>query len=243
MQMRKKIEIFNTPEKLAENLAIRFKEAVNLHKRNFYLAISGGSTPIIFFKKLAEPPFNDGIEWNKVHFFWCDERCVPPGNPESNFGMTKINLFDKIKIPQENIHRIKGESDPDEETVRYGKEIEKSVLNGENNLPRFDWVLLGMGEDGHTASLFPGKKLLSVYSNISGIAQHPQTEQKRISLTFDVLNNAKRITFVVTGKDKAKILADILNELPISKNYPSAKIKPANGTIDWMIDKEAAFYL
>ena len=241
--MEKNFEVFDTAEKLAEELAHQLKESVNKHNGNFCLAISGGSTPKIFFQRLAEQPFNNEIEWNKVHFFWCDERCVPSDDPESNFGMTKTILFDKIKIPQENIHRIKGESDPSEETVRYVNEIENIVSKRENTLPRFDWVMLGMGEDGHTASLFPDKKLLFVFSNIAGVAQHPQTSQKRISLTTDVLNNAKRITFVVTGKNKAKILSEILNGLPISKNYPSAQIKPTNGTIDWMIDKEAAFYL
>jgi 6-phosphogluconolactonase len=241
--MGRNLKVFDTSEKLAEDLANQLKETVNKQNENFYLAVSGGSTPVIFFKRLAEQPFKNEIEWNKVHFFWCDERCVPPDDSESNFGMTKINLFDKIKIPEENIHRIKGESDPNEETVHYVNEIENNVHNGENTLPRFDWVMLGMGEDGHTASLFPNKNLLFIYSNIAGVAEHPQTSQKRISLTLDVLNNAKRITFVVTGKNKAKILSEILNGLPISKNYPSAQIKPTNGTIDWMIDKEASFYL
>ncbi len=241
--MSKKFQLFDTPDELAENLANQLKESVNKSNKSFFIAVSGGSTPIIFFRKLAEDPFNNEIEWSKLHFFWCDERCVPPVDPESNFGMTKINLFDKIKIPSENIHRIKGEFDPKEETFRYVNEIEDLVPNGKNNLPQFDWVFLGMGEDGHTASLFPNKELLFTFSNIAGIAEHPQTKQKRISLTFDVLNNSKRITFVVTGKGKAKILSEIINELPAGENYPSAKIKPVNGTIDWMIDKEAAFYL
>ena len=241
--MGKKFKVFDTPGKLAENLANQFKDAVNSSNNNFYIAISGGSTPVTFFNRLAAKPFNDEIEWTKVHFFWCDERCVPPENTDSNYGMTKINLFDKIKIPQDNIHRIKGESDPNQETVRYVNEIENNVCNDENSLPRFDWVFLGMGEDGHTASLFPNKNLLFIFSNIAGVAQHPQSGQKRVSLTFDVLNNAKHITFVVTGKDKSKILYEIINELPAGKNYPSAKIKPLNGNIDWLIDKEAAFYL
>jgi len=243
MPMGKKYEVFDNAEKLAEDLAGRLNDAVNQQKENYCLAISGGSTPIIFFKRLAEEPFKSEIEWNRVHFFWCDERCVPPDNSESNFGMTKTDLFDKIKIPSENIHRIKGESDPKEETFRYVNEIEDLVPKGKNSLPQFDWVMLGMGEDGHTASLFPNKELLFTYSNIAGIAQHPQTGQNRISLTFDVLNNAKRITFVVTGKKKAKILAEILKGQPSSKIYPSAQIKPIDGTIDWLVDKEAAFYL
>jgi len=241
--MSKKFQVFDIPEKLAENLANQLKESVNKSDKSFYIAISGGSTPIIFFKKLAEEPFNEEIEWDKLHFFWCDERCVPPDDEESNFGMTKENLFDKIKIPSENIHRIKGELDPKEETFKYVNEIEDLVPKGKNGLPQFDWIFLGMGEDGHTASLFPDKELLFTFSNIAGIAEHPLTKQKRISLTFDVLNNAKLITFVVTGKSKSKILSEIIKELPDSKNYPSAKIKPVDGTMNWMIDKEAAFYL
>ncbi len=241
--MFKDVKIFDTAQKLADSLSLEIQNAANDNLNRFMLAVSGGSTPSILFRRLGQPPFKSEVNWNKLHFFWCDERCVEPDNSESNFGEVKKNLFDFITIPESNIHRIRGEADPNEETVRYANEIENFLPSKENKLPQFDWILLGVGEDGHTASIFPGKNFLFIYSNIAGVAQHPATGQKRISLTKEVLNNAKRITFIVTGKAKAKILSEIFNGLPISKNYPAAEIKPVNGIIDWMIDKEAAFYL
>ena len=241
--MKKNLHVFDSPENLADSLSQQIQTSVNETSDKFYIAISGGSTPVILFKRLSSIPYKNDIQWNKLNFFWCDERCVPPDNGDSNFGETKKNLLDFISIPPDNIHRIFGESDPNLEAVRYASEIETLLPKGKNSLPVFDWVLLGIGEDGHTASLFPGKNLLFIYSNIAGVARHPLTNQNRISLTKDVLNNAKRVTFIVTGKSKAKIVSEIFNDLPISKSYPAAGILPVNGTIDWMIDKEAAFYL
>jgi 6-phosphogluconolactonase len=239
----KELTVFDSPDLLAEHLASELRSSVNNSLNNFFLSVSGGNSPEFFFKKLAQAPYKDNIDWDKLHFFWCDERCVSPDNPESNYGMTKRNLFDFISIPEKNIHRIAGEANPNEEVVRYTTGIEDLVPVGENGLPRFDRILLGLGQDGHTSSIFPGKNLLFVYSNIAGVAKHPETGQKRISLTKDVLNNGKRITFVVTGRNKAKVLSEILNNLPGSKNYPAVEIKPVNGILDWVIDKEAAFYL
>ncbi len=241
--MKKNLQVFETPEQLADSLSRRLLLSNNKKETKFNIAVSGGNTPVIFFKHLSSNPYKSEIIWSKLNIFWCDERCVPPESSESNFGETKKYLLDSISIPQSNIHRIKGESDPNREAVRYATEVEKYLPKGNNNLPVFDWVLLGIGEDGHTASLFPRKNLLFVYSNIAGVARHPVTNQFRISLTRDVLNNAGQITFVVTGKKKAKIVSEIFNNLPVSKSYPAAEIKPVNGSIDWMIDKEAAFYL
>ncbi len=241
--MKKNLQVFETPEQLADSLSQRLQLSNNKKENKFNIAVSGGNTPVIFFKHLTSEPYKSKIFWNKLNIFWCDERCVPPESPESNFGETKKYLLDLISIPQANIHRVIGESDPNREAVRYAIDIEGTLPKGDNNLPVFDWVLLGIGEDGHTASLFPGKNLLFVYSDITGVAKHPVTNQYRISLTKEVLNNSKQITFVVTGKKKAKIVSEIFNSLPVSKGYPAAEIKPLNGSIDWMIDKEAAFYL
>ncbi len=237
------IKIFNSPIEIAESLSIEFQNAVNNSEKKFNVAISGGSTPNILYNRLAQTPFKNEISWDKLNFFWCDERCVPPTDIQSNFGEVKKILFNLISIPEINIHRIHGEEDPNEETVRYVNQIESTIKFTVNKLPQFDWTLLGIGEDGHTASLFPGKNFLFIYSNIAGVSQHPATGQKRISLTKEVLNNSKRITFMVTGKNKAKIISDILKGSPKNKNYPASEIVPINGTIDWMLDKEAAFYL
>ncbi|MDR3625666.1 MAG: 6-phosphogluconolactonase [Ignavibacteriaceae bacterium] len=241
--MIKGLKIFDTPENLARYLADELQSSINNSTGNYYLAVSGGSTPLVLFDKLAHPFFRNNITWDKSHFFWCDERCVAPDDPESNFGAADRILFKQIQIPEANIHRIHGEDNPNEEVVRYSNEIEKIVPAGNGSLPQFDRVLLGLGEDGHTASLFPKSNLLFIYSNIAGVAKHPVTGQKRISLTADILSRAKRITFVVTQKAKAKVLSEILNDLPVSKNYPASQIKSAAENIDWFIDKEAAFYL
>ncbi len=241
--MNKNIRIYDKPEEIAFELSKELMESVKQKPDNFFIAISGGHTPNVLFKQLANPPFNETIAWEKIHFFWCDERCVPPGDSQSNYGTANDNLFSHVSIPGQNIHRIHGESEPRAEVIRYANEIEHTLPFNNSDLPKFDWILLGMGEDGHTASLFPGKNFLFLYSNIAGAAQHPQSGQKRISLTKDVLCNANRITFMVTGREKAKILSEIIKELPSSKNYPAAEIRPLAGKLDWMIDKEAAFYL
>jgi 6-phosphogluconolactonase len=241
--MIKEINIFNSPEILSRHLSDELQSSINNSNGNFSMAVSGGSTPLVMFNILAEPYYKDNLKWDKVHFFWCDERCVNQDNSESNYGSAKRILFDRIDIPNANIHYIHGEANPVEEVVRYSNEIEKYVPAGGNSLPTLDRVLLGLGEDGHTASLFPGENLLFVYSNIAGVAKHPATGQKRISLTADLICSAKRITFVVTGKAKAKVLYEILQDLPLSKNYPAGEIKARSKNIDWIIDKEAAFYL
>jgi 6-phosphogluconolactonase len=241
--MYKGLKIFDTPVTLAQNLSNELQSLINTSNDNFFLAVSGGSTPLVVFNNMADPSYKDNLSWEKVHFFWCDERCVNAEDSESNFGSARKMLFDKISIPGENIHYIHGEANPVEEVVRYSNEIEKFVPSAGTNLPRLDWVWLGLGEDGHTSSLFPGEKLLFIYSNIAGVAKHPVSGQKRISLTADILCNAARITFVVTGKGKSKVLSEILKDLPCSKNYPAGEIKAHSKNLDWMVDKEAAFYL
>jgi 6-phosphogluconolactonase len=173
-----------------------------------------------------------------LQIFWVDERCVPPDDPESNYGMTKKILLDNVNIPPENIHRMAGENNPDSEISRYAEEI-KSVVPSRLGLPSFDMILLGMGADGHTASLFPGGKLLSSAENICGSAVHPASGQKRVTLTRDLINNANNILFLVTGKDKAETFTEIINKTPDAKRYPAAGINPLNGRIEWLVDSQA----
>ncbi|MFO7448043.1 MAG: 6-phosphogluconolactonase [Ignavibacteriaceae bacterium] len=234
------IKIFNTPGEIAEAVSHRLLSAVKKGSqvnRKFNLAVSGGSTPKLLFNRLSEEPFQQGIPWEFLHIFWVDERCVPPGDDESNYGMTKKILLDKVNIPAENIHRIRGEEDPSDEVHRYAEDI-KMHLTVKNNLPVFDWILLGMGSDGHTASLFPNSDLIKTAGNICGTGVHPVSGQNRISLTYDIINNAAEISFLVTGKDKAETLDQIRNKTPGSSKYPAAKINPVWGTLEWLIDKE-----
>jgi 6-phosphogluconolactonase len=246
--LERRIKKFKTAEILAVELALKLKEEIEeklLVNDKLFLSLSGGSTPKLLFKTLAEPRFAENIKWQNLHLFWGDERCVPPEDSESNYGWTKKLLLDKIKMPGGNIHRIKGEFIPEEEVLRYTEEINNTVPV-ENKLPKFNCILLGMGEDGHTASLFPGKKLDSVEQNICGVAEKRITEegkvniQKRISLTKDTICNAEKVIFLVTGNKKSKVLSEIINEMPDSKNYPASGIKNIHGFSEWWIDEDAA---
>ena len=246
--MDRRIKKYKTPGELAEELALKLKKEINNKSKideDFYLVLSGGSTPKNLFKILAEVPYKDDIKWESLQLFWGDERCLPPDDPESNYGETRKLLLDKIAIPKENVHRIIGEAKPEEETARYANEIQ-SIIPFEKSLPRFDCILLGVGEDGHTASLFPGKELYAVAQNICGVAEKSiplrdgKNIQKRVSLTKDVICNSEQVFFLVTGEKKSKILSEIINEEPISRNYPAAGINNIYGFSEWRIDEDAA---
>ncbi len=238
--MKPEIKIFLTPEELSLQLAKEIRDIVseNASKDNdTFIALSGGSTPKVLFTLLSGE-FRDKIQWNRVHLFWGDERCVPPDDEQSNYGMTKKNLLGKINIPEKNVHRIRGENEPLEEVKRITGEI-KYFVPFANNLPQFDINLLGLGSDGHTASLFPGKSLSGIIERIVGIAVHPDSGQKRISLTYETINNSKRNIFMVTGKKKSDIIFKILGSKIIDKKFPAAKIK-ASDYLEWYLDEEAA---
>lgn len=235
------IQIFNSTDELSDYFALFIKNNVNNSERNFNIALSGGSTPKHIFNYLAHN-YNSKINWNKINFFWGDERCVPPDDPESNYRMTYENLLSKISVPKENIFRIKGESDPNEEAISYSQLI-KNNLPLLNDTPAFDLIMLGLGEDGHTASIFHDQINLINDKKICSIAVHPLTKQKRITLTGKTINNAHNILFIVTGKNKSKIINDILNNKIESKNYPASFIKPLNGKLIWLLDNEAASLL
>jgi 6-phosphogluconolactonase len=234
------IKIFASHEELAMEFADEFIRMINLsiiEKRIFTVALSGGNTPKLLFSILGEM-YSDSVSWDYVHFFWGDERCVPPGDPESNFGMTKKLLFDKISVPSKNIHRIFGEQEPSGEAVRYSDEIAAFTRN-RNGLPVFNLILLGLGEDGHTASLFTGSEELFKSEKVCVTSVHPVSLQRRITLTGSVINNSENIFFLVNGSHKAKVVSDII-ERPQTVNYPAAFIKPLHGVLNWYLDSKAA---
>jgi len=206
----------------------------------FTIALSGGSTPQLLFSVLSAK-YGEDFPWDLVHFFWGDERCVPPHDPESNFGMTNKIFLGKISIPQTNIHRIIGEDDPESEAIRYSGEIIK-FTSQKHGLPVFDLIILGLGDDGHTASIFPGQEELLTSGKICCVASHPVSGQKRITLTGPVINNAERVIFLVSGIKKAEVVADIL-EKPGATDYPAAAIEPSHGTLKWYLDQDAASLL
>ncbi|PTB94544.1 6-phosphogluconolactonase [Marivirga lumbricoides] len=224
-------------EKLSEEFANFFlRETQN--KPVFHIALSGGSTPKILFDLLAKE-YATKFNWQTIHFWWGDERCVPPTDDESNYKMTKELLIDKIAIPPQNIHRILGENAPEKEAIRYTKEIE-GIIPAKNGLPRFDLMLLGMGPDGHTASIFPNQIELIKAEPICAVATHPESGQKRVTLTGATINNSAEIAFLVTGANKAEKIQEIFNKEGDYKKYPAAHIKATDGKLSWYLDESAA---
>jgi 6-phosphogluconolactonase len=242
--MKPIIKIFPTPYDLAINFAEELIKMVNesaKHKKTFTIALSGGSTPELLFNVLAEK-YSKSIPWQFVHFFWGDERCVEPDEAESNFGMTSKTLLSHIDIPFGNVHRIKGEADPVHEAARYSQEI-IHFTGLHNGIVSFNLVILGLGEDGHTASIFPGHLELFDSEKICDVAVHPVTGQKRITITGKVINNAENIAFLVTGKKKSPIVEKMFKKDPLALNYPAAYTVPVFGQLTWFLDKDAAMYV
>jgi 6-phosphogluconolactonase len=233
------IKIFKDGQQLAIAFADYLVNLINDKKGTLFIALSGGSTPKLLFALLAEEKYKNKIDWSKVHLFWGDERCVAPDHADSNYKMTNEQLLSKITIPKENIHRVYGENDPEGEAVRYSKEI-MSVLPKENNLPVFDLVMLGMGEDGHTLSIFPHQMQLLESDKICEVAIHPDSGQKRVTLTGTIANNSKALAFLVTGKNKAEKVVEITKQQNGWNKYPSSYINPSNGSLYWYLDEAAA---
>lgn len=237
----KTVKIFSSPYELAMSIA---EELVHLitksakAQKNITIALSGGSTPELLFKILYDK-YGKEVPWQYVHFFWGDERCVQPSDTESNFGMASKELLSKIEIPEENIHRIKGEDDAYNEAERYSEEI-SLFTEKRDSIPMFDVVLLGLGDDGHTASIFPGNLKLLGTDKICEVAFHPVSDQKRITITGRVINNACTVSFLVTGRKKNRVVEEILKNLPPSKSYPASFIIPVYGDLNWFLDKDAA---
>lgn len=230
-----------TPIKLAEELAGWFYSQIHQpseQNKPYCIAISGGNTPILFFNQLAAK-FGHHIDWSNIHFFWADERCVSPTSNESNFRMAQINLLSKIVIPEKNIHRIRGENDPTKETLRYADEI-ASFVPIVDDIPKFDIIMLGMGDDGHTASLFPGQEKLIFSGNLVEESVNPHNNQHRITLTPYCINNASKVLFQITGLTKSNMVNSILLHSNDNKMYPAAHIKPVNGDLYWFLDSGAS---
>ena len=228
--------IFNTAQNAVEKIAEEFK-TYSEQNRPVHISLSGGSTPKLLFKTLAQEPYKSQIQWKNLHFWWGDDRMVPPQDPESNYGEVQKLLFDHIQIPAENIHRIRGEEPVESELKRFEQELSAVIPNGV-----FDWIILGMGTDGHTASLFPHQTDFND-PNLAVIAKHPETGQIRISKTAKLIEQAKRITYLVTGASKAEILKEIQTTPAENLPYPAARIKATNGVTEWYLDKEAGALL
>lgn len=240
--MKEECQIFSTPAELAHAVADDFLAAsqkAEMKQKKLSIALSGGSTPEILFNILANSPYKDGVRWEEILLFWGDERCVPPDNPESNYGLTRRTLLDDIHIPKKNIFRIRGEDQPEIEAHRYATILRKHLPLDKFGHPRFDWIFLGLGNDGHTASIFPGSAIMKLKNKICVVAEHPQSRQKRITLTLPMINRANKITFLVTGSLKSQILREIFDRNSGFEKYPAALVQPVDGTLLWYLNREA----
>lgn len=232
------IQILNTKDELSLSFTEWLKTMLE-EKEELTIALSGGSTPKQLFNYWSQLPEGE-INWEKVILFWGDERCVPPTDEESNYKMTKEHLLNHVPIPQRNIFRIEGENDPEQEAVRYSHLLqEKLVVQG--GLPIFDLVMLGMGDDGHTASIFPHQMELWDSNENCVVAIHPTTGQRRVSITGKVINAARNVAFLVTGANKADKVKEIISQPDeAAKKYPAARVEPDTGNLYWFLDQQAA---
>jgi 6-phosphogluconolactonase len=234
------LRIFNNINELSaaffEKLVDSMRESFSRNEI-FSIALSGGSTPLKIYQYMSVVK-NDFTRWDKVQFYWGDERCVPPEDQESNFGNAWNAILKKINIPEDNIHRIRGEDDPEIESERYTTELAKLRIS--KGVPVFDLIILGTGEDGHTASIFPDQNNLMSTDKWVRPAIHPQSGQKRITLTGKVLNNAREVLFLATGKNKQEVLHNIFNDKLEAAIYPAYHVRPVEGKLSWFVDRDAA---
>jgi 6-phosphogluconolactonase len=238
------LRIFDTQRDLsqvaARLLATLAAEAVAA-RGVFTVALSGGDTPQMLYRLLSQPPYVMEIPWQQTHLFWGDERLVPPDAPGSNFGPVAQTLLNQAPIPAANIHRVKGELEPAAAVADYKEQLQGYADEGQRWL-RFDLVLLGMGSDGHTASLFPGPiPSAEVQEPVLAVtAEYEARPAHRLTLTPLVFNDARHVLFLVTGENKAQTLAAVLHGPYNPTQWPVQRIQPSQGNVWWLVDKAAA---
>jgi 6-phosphogluconolactonase len=204
----------------------------------FSVALSGGNTPRAVYSLLAEK-YANSVSWEQVFVFFGDERHVPPDHPDSNFRMANESLLSRVPIPAKNIHRIQAELAAPMAADQYQATLREFFSLQESQLPQFDLVMLGMGEDGHTASLFPGTAALEETSR-TVVANHVEKLQTdRVTLTFPVLNSARKVLIIIAGENKAPIVRDIVNS-PEKYLYPIQRVRPQSGRLLWLVEQQAA---
>ncbi len=238
--MTQKIHVFESVDTLiADFSAFFFRKALKRIEENktFTVALSGGSTPNAFYAYLAEK-YKNANEWENIHFFWGDERMVPASDEQSNYGTAKRIFLDTLDINSENIHPVRGDADIDNEAARYSCEITSYVYES-GSLPSFDLIILGLGEDGHTASVFPNQMDLMYSGRVCEIAEHPETGQHRITLSGKTINNARNIAFLVTGENKSEIVHSVVHKTNNYDRFPASHVQPDAGNLYWFLDNKA----
>jgi 6-phosphogluconolactonase len=239
--MKPEIRIFKSLEELSQAAARLFVEqaAQSIAERDrFLVALSGGSTPTRLFQLLATD-FREKVNWSRVHVFWGDERCVPPEDAGSSYGQAWELLLSHVPMPSANIHRIKGERGPAEAAKDYAL-ILKGFASPPLDWPRFDLVYLGMGEDGHTASLFPGSPAKASEPTLPVTAHYQDRPANRVTLTSLVFNSARAVAFMATGEKKADTLTEVVSGKYNPELYPAQRIQPTEGMLIWLVDEAAA---
>lgn len=238
------IRVFPDLERLSQKAADHFvllvRQQVEAHGL-FSVALSGGSTPKKFYALLSAEPYREIIPWKSVHFFWTDERCIPPDHPESNFRMAHEALLSRVPVPQVNIHRVPVEQvDPKQAAGLYEQEIRAFFRLCDDSWPEFDLILLGLGEDGHTASLFPRSQALQEISHLVAVSTGGSPDLPRVTLTLPVLNHARHILWLVAGSEKASMVRAVLEGGGQSEELPARRVQPINGEALWLLDRSAA---
>jgi len=237
------IQILEDIEAMSLAAALRFAGASAesiASKGTFSVALSGGSTPRALYRLLGSDRYIRSIDWQHVHLFWADERCVAPDHEQSNFKLARDAFLSKVPLPAGNVHRIRGEESPDAAAEAYDARLREFFRKG---LPAFDLILLGVGEDGHTASLLPGSPALKERLRLAvAVYRHPP-ELNRVTLTLPVINSAHEVIFLVSGAAKASIVRTVLEDSQAKLIYPAAMVTPLTGSISWLIDTSAAALL
>jgi 6-phosphogluconolactonase len=243
MHNKAEIVVLPDPEALAREAAQCFAELAReaaASRGRFSAALSGGSSPGRLYKLLAGEPYRTRIPWDQVHLFWGDERCVPPGDPGSNYHLAEGTLISQVPIPPENVHRMRGELEPGAAAQAYDRELQEFFCGPR---PRFDLVLLGLGEDGHTASLFPDSPILAEVEHLvaPAVALYQDRPAQRMTLTLPAINTARQVLFLVSGSAKAQIVQAVLED-PTGQ-LPAQCIRPTAGRLIWLLDAAAAHSL
>ena len=217
------------------------KEAVRANGR-FLIALSGGTTPETLYRALTSPAFADRFDWSRTTFFFSDERCVALDDPRSNYALARRALFIPLKIASSQVYRMPGESrDPQAAASEYEQQLRLATKTSLSAQPSLDLILLGLGEDGHTASLFPGAPVLRDHQRVIAMTQSPKGPPTRLTMTLGVINRASVILFLVSGAGKARIVRAILDpKTEAERQLPAALVAPEQGCLIWFLDRSAA---
>ena len=240
------VHIFSDAQQLMANTAMFCVESATLaiaEHEIFNFVLAGGSTPQGVYALLANPPYTNQIQWEKVQIFFGDERCVPLDHPDSNFNMANQTLLSKVPITAEHIFpMVVDESTLIQSAQKYVEQLQKNVPLDPNGMPQFDLILLGMGKDGHTASLFPHTSIIEENTKLVASVYVEKMSTWRMSLTFPVINHAKHILILVSGEDKAQIIREVLMDSNLDDPYPIQQLAP-DFELSWFIDQPAASLL